>query len=144
MDEIRRVGLFTSGVVELTRHQAERVVKDFVKSGDVRRKQASSAVKELMETSKVARTELARLIRSEIQNQIEGLGLATKRDLERLDRRVARLETERKKAPAATASRKKTPAKKSTAKKSTAKKSTAKGQGSATSGNAASRPSSSS
>jgi activator of HSP90 ATPase len=99
-----------------------------------------------METSKVARTELARLIRSEIQNQIEGLGLATKRDLERLDRRVARLETERKKAPATTGPRKKTTAGKSTAKKSTAKKSTAKstakGQGTSTSGNATSRPSS--
>lgn len=134
LDELRRVALFTSGVAELTRHQAERIVKDFVKSGDVRRKQASSAVKELMETSKVARTELARLIRSEIQNQIESLGLATKRDLERLDRRVGRLETERKK-PATT----KAAPKKSTAKKTTAKKSTAKGQGSTTSSNPAKR-----
>ena len=140
LDELRRVALFTSGVAELTRHQAERIVKDFVKSGDVRRKQARSAVKELMETSKVARTELARLIRSEIQNQIEGLGLATKRDLERLDRRVARLETERKK-PATT---KAAPRKKTTAKKSAAKKSTAKGQGTQTRGNATRRPSASS
>ena len=130
LDELRRVALFTSGVAELTRHQAERIVKDFVKTGDVRRKQASSAVKELMETSKVARTELSRLIRSEIQNQIEGLGLATKRDLERIDRRVGRLETERKK-PTTT----KAAPRKSAAKKTAAKKSTAKGQGSSTPGN---------
>lgn len=135
LDELRRVGLFTSGVAELTRHQAERIVKDFVKSGDVRRKQASVAVKELMETSKVARTELARLIRSEIQNQIEGVGLATKRDLERIDRRVSRLETERKKTPATKA----TPKKKTTTKRSTAKKTQGKGRGTSTSGNPTSR-----
>jgi polyhydroxyalkanoate synthesis regulator phasin len=112
LDELRRVALFTSGVAELTRHQAERIVKDFVKSGEVRRKQAGSAVKELMETSKAARKELARLIRSEIQNQIEGLGLATKRDLERIDRRVSRLE----------AGRKKTSTKKTTTRKTTRKR----------------------
>ena len=122
-DELRRVALFTSGVAELTRHQAERIVKDFVKSGEVRRKQARSAVKELMETSKVARTELARLIRSEIQNQIEGLGLATKRDLERLDRRVNRLESGRKKTSGKSTT-------KSTAKKTTRKKTTSSASGS--------------
>ena len=125
-DELRRVALFTSGVAELTRHQAERIVKDFVKSGDVRRKQASGAVKELMQTSKAARKELARLVRSEIQNQIESLGLATQRDLERLERRVARVEGDRKKTSArkTTSSGKKTTARKSsTAKKTTARSS---------------------
>src|SRR5687767_12241576 len=42
LDELRRVALFSSGVAELTRHQAERIVKDFVKSGEVRRQQAST------------------------------------------------------------------------------------------------------
>ena len=115
LDELRRVALFSSGVAELTRHQAEQIIKDLVKSGDVRRQQASGAARELMERSRQNRKELLRFVRGEIQNQIESLGLATKRDLERLERRIARLEAERK-----------TPAKKTTAKKSTGKKSTAK------------------
>ena len=109
LDELRRVALFTSGVAELTRHQAEQIVKDLVNSGDVRRKQASSAARELVDRSKQNRKELLRFVRSEIQNQIEGLGLANKRDVERLERRVARLEAERKAAP-----RKKTATKKKT------------------------------
>ena len=110
LDELRRVALFTSGVAELTRHQAEQIVKDLVNSGDVRRKQASSAARELVDRSKQNRRELLRFVRSEIQSQIEGLGLATKRDLERLERRISRLEADRKA----------TPAKKTTAKKKTA------------------------
>ena len=110
-DELRRVALFSSGVAELTRHQAERIVKDLVKSGDVRRQQASSAVKELIDTSKVARGELVNLVRAEIQNQIGSLGVVTKRDLDRLERRVTRLESAKKKTTA-TKSTKKTTARK--------------------------------
>jgi polyhydroxyalkanoate synthesis regulator phasin len=116
LDELRRVALFSSGVVELTRHQAEQVIRDLVKSGDLRRQQASTAAKELVDRSKENRKELLRFVRGEIQNQIEGLGLATKRDLERLERRITRLETERKASGS--------PAKKTSAKKTTAKKST--------------------
>ena len=121
LDELRRVALFSSGVAELTRHQAERIVKDFVKSGEVRRQQASSTVKDLLETSKVARTELVRLVRSEIQNQIAGLGLVTKRDLERLERRIARLEAgSRKKTTARSGTSTGTRSKSTAAKKSSA------------------------
>ena len=98
LDELRRVALFSSGVAELTRHQAEQIIKDLVKSGDVRRQQASTAARELVDRSRQNRKELLRFVRSEIQNQIESLGLATKRDLERMERRIARLEGDRKKA----------------------------------------------
>ena len=122
LDEVRRLALFGSGVAELTRHQAEQVIKDLVKAGDVRRQQASSAARDLYERSRENRMQLVGIIRSEIQNQIQNLGLASKRDLERLERRIARLESERKKSSAT----------KSTAKKST--KSTAKKTGSSGSG----------
>ena len=122
LDELRRVALFSSGVAELTRHQAEQIIKDLVKNGDVRRQQASTAVKDLLERSQANRKELGRFVRSEIQNQIESLGLATKRDLERMERRIARLEAERKEARKK--STKKTPAKSSGSKKTTAKSTT--------------------
>ena len=112
LDEMRRLALFGSGVAELTRHQAEQVIKDLVKAGDVRRQQASSAARELYERSRENRKMLVELIRGEIQNQIDNLGVATKRDLERLERRIARLESDRKK---------KTTSKKTTAKKTTGK-----------------------
>ena len=91
-DELRRVALFGSGVAELTRHRAEQVARELVKAGELRGKEASSFVRDLLARSKENRKEVMRLIRSEIQNQIAGLGVATKRDVERLERRVARLE----------------------------------------------------
>lgn len=106
-DEVRRMALFGSGVAELTRHRAEQLAKD------------------LVERSKQNRDELMRLIRGEIQNQIQSLGVATKRDLERLERRVTRLEAQVKDQAQKTSPKKtsaKRPAKKTSA--STAKKGT--------------------
>ena len=100
----------------------EQIVKDLVKKGEVGREQASGVVKDLMERSKDNRREVAAFVRGEIRSQIESLGLATKRDFERLERRVGRLEERAKKTTAP----KKTAAPKSAAKKTTAKKSTAK------------------
>lgn len=124
LDEFRRLALFTSGVAELTRNRAEQLVREMVKSGEVRRDQASSLVKNAMEFSRENRKELGALIRSEIRNQVAALGLATARDVQRLERRVARLEN-RSQGPSTQASRtKKTTAKKTTSKKSTRKRTT--------------------
>ena len=117
LDELRRVALFTSGVAELTRHRAEQMVKDLVQRGDVGREQASAAVREIMDASKQSRQELVRFVRSEIQAQVANLGLASKRDVERLERRVARLESQGRTATT-----------RSTAKKSTRKSTTATSQ----------------
>jgi polyhydroxyalkanoate synthesis regulator phasin len=103
-DELRRMALFGSGVAELTRNRAERIVRDLIGTGDVGRKQASAMVRDLLEASRQNRTELMRFVRAEVANQTENLGLASKRDLERLERRIARLEAaqtagDRAKAP---------------------------------------------
>ena len=122
LEELRRVAVVTSGVAELTRNRAEQVVRDLVKAGDVRKDQTSTVVKELLRRSAENRKELTNFVRSEIKHQIEGLGLASKRDVERLERRLARLESGGKKSTAKKTAGKKTSGKKSATKKSAAKK----------------------
>jgi polyhydroxyalkanoate synthesis regulator phasin len=117
LDELRRVALFTSGVAELTRHRAEQIVRDLVQRGDVRREQASAAVREIMDASRQSRLEFVKYVRGEIQAQVANLGVASKRDVERLERRITRLESQRR-----------TGAKQSAAKKSTRKSTKATSQ----------------
>jgi polyhydroxyalkanoate synthesis regulator phasin len=127
-DELRRMALFGSGVAELTKQRAEKIVKDLVQIGDVRRKQASSVVKDLMEASKENRKELLRFVRTEVQHQVESLGVATKRDLERLERRVTRLEDGLKTAgPPKTSARKRT--RKTSTRKTSAQRTAARTSG---------------
>jgi polyhydroxyalkanoate synthesis regulator phasin len=131
---LRRMALFGSGVAELTRHGAERIVRDWVKTGDVRREQASSLVKDLLDRSREARAELRSFVQSEIRNQIAALGVASSREIERLERRVARLE-DRVREPTgpstkAAGSPRRTAAK-SGGKKTAAKKTATRGRGGA-------------
>lgn len=115
-DDLRRMALFGSGVAELTRNRAEQLAR------------------ELVEKSKANRDELLKLMRAEIQNQIATVGVATKRDVERLERRVLRLETQMKelrekqrtdpKRTTASSTRGKAGAKKTPAKGTAAKKTT--------------------
>ncbi len=116
-DELRRMALFGSGIAELTRNRAEQMVKDLVKAGDLRREQAQGAVRDMLEMARANRRELLGLVRAEIQDQIENLGVANKRDVDRLERRVTRLEDELRKLRSDAS-------KKATVKKTTRKKTT--------------------
>jgi len=100
---------------EMTRDQAESIVKDLVKAGELQQKRAKKAVDDLVDRSRKNAEELSKLVRSEIQSQISALGIATKDDLAKLERKLTG------------AAKKTTAAKKSTAKKAASSSSSAAG-----------------
>ena len=114
---------------ELRRSQAHRLASDLVAQGQLARDQLGAAVDELIEISRHRGEELRKVVSSEVQRQLGGLGLATKNDLAALERRLRGASTATKsatkKAPK-TAPAKRAPAKKAPAKKSPAKKAAAK------------------
>jgi len=127
LDEVRRLAVITSGVAELTRNRAEQLVKSALsgEGGGAR----AELVRQLIDASRQNRHEVIKLIRAEIRSQIQGLGLASVREVERLERRVARLEQEARgdgKSPKKPASPKKTtgPKKTTVPRKTTARRKT--------------------
>jgi polyhydroxyalkanoate synthesis regulator phasin len=121
-DEIRRIALFASGIGDLTRNRAEQIAKELVKSGEVRREQATEWAKVLFDASRENRQEITRFVRSEIQNQVQALGLATSADLERIDHRLDRIEASTRAAGIKTAKKTSVGRKPPAAKKTVAKK----------------------
>jgi polyhydroxyalkanoate synthesis regulator phasin len=108
---------------QLTQRRAEALVRDLVKSGEVQAEQAQAMVAELVERSRKNSDRLLEQVRAEIRKQFKALGVATKDDIARLERRINDVKA------AGTSTRKAT-ARKTTAKKTTAKKTTAKKAGS--------------
>jgi len=119
---------------QLTRKRAEDVVRELVRAGEVQAEQAQQAVEELMERNRRNTERLVETVRGEIRSQVANLGLATRDDIARLQRRVDALEAGAgraggakkvapKKAATKKAAGKKAGAKKAGAKKSAAKKS---------------------
>jgi polyhydroxyalkanoate synthesis regulator phasin len=117
-DDLRRMALFTSGIVEMTRNRAEELVKEWVKNPDLGREHAQSLVKDLMEWSRANRKELTSFVRSEVSHQLSLLGVVTRQDLEHLESRVQRLEEAARSAAAASSRR--ASARKTTARKTRA------------------------
>ena len=85
---------------ELRRSQARAIVADLVAQGHVAREQMSSAIEEVVEMSRRRREELGKIVQAEVQRQLRALGLATKADLDRLERRLAKVNREVKKKAA--------------------------------------------
>ena len=85
---------------QMTREQAETVVKDLVKAGELQQKRAKKAVDDLLERSRKNAEELRKLVRHEIQSQVSALGIATKEDLARLERKLSKAPATKKSAPA--------------------------------------------
>jgi polyhydroxyalkanoate synthesis regulator phasin len=100
---------------EMRRSQAKRVAQELVSQGQIARDQLAATVDELVEMSRRRTEELTQVVRQEVQRQLGALGLATKEDLERVERRVAGVTgtaSGARKAPAKKAAAKKAPAKK--------------------------------
>jgi len=113
---------------DLRRSQAESIVKDLVKAGEVSSKEFQHRVDDLMDRSRKntealvkrsrKRTEaVVETIRTEIATQLSTLGVATKKDVTRLERMITSGNSGR-----SSSAKKKTSAAKSTTKTATAKK----------------------
>lgn len=111
-----------TGLTSVTRKKAETAVKGLVKRGEIAAERTEKAVDELLERSEQNREALGKLVRHEADRAVKSFGVATKQDLERLERKVDRL------AAGGTKSTAKKSAKKSAKKgaKKAAKKSTKK------------------
>ncbi|MGH9118120.1 MAG: phasin family protein [Acidimicrobiales bacterium] len=109
---------------QLTQRRAEAIVKDLVKTGEVRAEQAQATVAEFVDRSRENTEKFFEQVRAEIRQQLKVIGVATKADLAKVESKIggARKAPTARQAPAA----KKTTAKKATAKKTTARKTTAR------------------
>jgi polyhydroxyalkanoate synthesis regulator phasin len=110
---------------QMTRSKAEEWVQQWVSAGEVGRDQAQQRVDELVERSRKNTEQFLDVVRKEIANQLQALGIATKADLADLEKRMRAQGTAKPAAGStATGTAKKATAKKAT-KKTTAKKAAA-------------------
>ncbi|HEV7526099.1 MAG TPA: hypothetical protein VGP92_14100 [Acidimicrobiia bacterium] len=107
---------------EMRRSQARAIVSDLVAQGHLARDQMGAAVDEVIDLSRRRSEDLRKVVQTEVQRQLGALGLATRADLNALERRMTRANREAKKsAPAKRAAAKK-PAAKKPAKKAAPKR----------------------
>jgi polyhydroxyalkanoate synthesis regulator phasin len=98
-DTLRRYLDAGMAFTQLTRARAQAIVKDLVRAGEVQREQTQERVEELMERSRKNTEQMLDVVRKEVRQQLSAMGLATKDDIARLERKIAQVGGA-KKAPA--------------------------------------------
>ena len=83
----------------MSRKRAEGIVNDLVKTGEIQRDQAQERVEELVDRSRRNTEALVDRMRKELSTQLASMGLATKADIERIERRLAALGNAKASAP---------------------------------------------
>ena len=74
-DTIKRYLDAGMAFTQMSREKAEEFVKDLVKQGDVRRKEAEDVIEALVERSRKNTEDLVAIVRQEIADQLRNIGL---------------------------------------------------------------------
>lgn len=117
-----------SGLTQVTQKRAESVVRSLVKQGEIATDRAEKAVDELLNRSEANRKAVASIVKTETDKAVGRLGLARKKEIDALERKLERLERQvggpaaKKSSGGKKASAKKAGGKKAGSKKATAKK----------------------
>lgn len=83
-----------NGVTSLTRANAERLVKQMVRQGEVASDQVTDRVQELLDRSRRNRELLSTLVTAEVRRVVRTMGLATNDEVLSLRKQVADLKRE--------------------------------------------------
>lgn len=101
-DIVKNIGLLGVGVYAITKDKAEKFSKELQKSGALDEKAGKKLVNKLLKDSKTQTVKLEKEINVSIKKSMKSMALAQKKDVDKLEKRIAKLEkklaTKKKKA----------------------------------------------
>ena len=92
LEILRKVMFAGVGAFSLTKEKAEKLVEELVEKGEVGAEDAKTFVKELLEKGQQEKEAIKENVSIEVTKLKENWGLVTKKDLERIEQRLAALE----------------------------------------------------
>ena len=88
LDRLMLAGL---GALTMTRERAEQMFDEYVNKGQAMREARPGFVRDVMDSAERTRAELQRLVSDQVRLTIANMHLATKDDIERLERKIDQL-----------------------------------------------------
>ncbi len=85
LDKLMLAGL---GAVAMTKKNAEKIFDEYVEKGKAEKSGRSGFVKELMDRAEESRKNLEKLVSDQVSQTISQLGLATSKDIKRLEKKL--------------------------------------------------------
>ncbi|MDW7679140.1 MAG: phasin family protein [bacterium] len=90
-DLFKKTVLMGLGAITITKEKAEQIVDELVKKGELAKDDRSKAIQDLLKKAEEQEKILVDKVSAEVNKAIEKLGLPTKKDLERLEKKIDEL-----------------------------------------------------
>jgi polyhydroxyalkanoate synthesis regulator phasin len=91
-DTLRKIGLFGIGIVVLTQEKLEEFTQEMIKKGEMNREEGKNFVIDILLEKDRQLKEIEEKISNKVKDTIENSGVATKKDIQALEKRLEILE----------------------------------------------------
>lgn len=89
---LERLMTIAVGALNMTRDNAQKIVKEWEKEGEISRKDAKKYVDDLVKKGQKERDEIRKTVDERVDSLTSRIGIVTKADLSRLNQKLDRLE----------------------------------------------------
>jgi len=89
---LRKMGLFSIGVISLTQEKVEEFTQEMIKKGDMTREEGKKFVKEVLSEKEKRIKEVEDKINEKVKETIDKSGIVMKSDMEALQQKIEKLE----------------------------------------------------
>lgn len=91
-DLFKKGVLMGLGAITITNEKAEQLVDELIKKGELSKDEPSKAIQDLLKKAEEQEKLLIDKVNAEVNNAIVKLGVPTKKDLERLEKKIDELQ----------------------------------------------------
>jgi polyhydroxyalkanoate synthesis regulator phasin len=92
MDFIKKWVMFGLGLAVTSKEQVEKFVDELVKKGELSLEDSKDIMDRWIQQKEERKEELQRIVREQLNQMIDKLGLATKEDIRKLEQQIRNLE----------------------------------------------------
>lgn len=89
---IRKMGLFSVGVISLTQEKAEEFTQEMIKKGEISREEGKKFVREVLSEREKQVKDLEDKINENVENFMKKSGVVMKSDISALEKKIEKLE----------------------------------------------------
>ena len=89
---IRKMGLFSVGVISLTQEKAEEFTQEMIKKGEMSREEGKKFVREILSEKEKQVKDLEDKINEKVENVMKKSGVVMKSDISALEKKIEKLE----------------------------------------------------
>ena len=91
-DTLRKMGLFGIGIIALTQEKLEEFAQEMIIKGEMNREEGKKFVIEVLSEKDKQLKDIEEKISNKVKEAIENSGIATKKDIQALEKRIDNLE----------------------------------------------------